>query len=37
MAKVLTFEIPESEYNDLKSFIKDCSAFGSYEARPKRN
>jgi len=26
MAKVLTFEIPESEYNDLKSFIKDYSA-----------
>ena len=26
MAKVLTFEIPESEYNDLQSFIKDCSA-----------
>ncbi|MGI8639335.1 MAG: hypothetical protein ACR2MG_05210 [Pyrinomonadaceae bacterium] len=26
MAKILTFEIPESEYNDLKSFIKDCSA-----------
>ncbi|HXG83042.1 MAG TPA: hypothetical protein VNI84_03350 [Pyrinomonadaceae bacterium] len=26
MAKVLTFEIPESEYDDLKSFIKDCSA-----------
>jgi len=26
MAKVLTFEIPENEYNDLKSFIKDCSA-----------
>ena len=26
MAKILTFEISESEYNDLKSFIKDCSA-----------
>jgi len=26
MAKVLTFEIPENEYNDLKSFMKDCSA-----------
>lgn len=26
MAKILTFEIPESEYNDLQSFIKDCSA-----------
>ncbi len=26
MAKVLTSEIPETEYNDLKSFIKDCSA-----------
>lgn len=26
MAKILTFEIPENEYNDLKSFIKDCSA-----------
>lgn len=26
MAKVLTFEIPENEYNDLRSFIKDCSA-----------
>ena len=26
MAKVLTFEIPENEYNDLKSFLQDCSA-----------
>lgn len=26
MAKILTFEIPEDEYNDFKSFIKDCSA-----------
>ena len=26
MAKILTFEIPENEYNDLQSFIKDCSA-----------
>lgn len=26
MTKILTFEIPESEYNDLQSFIKDCSA-----------
>lgn len=26
MAKVITFEMPENEYNDLKSFIKDCSA-----------
>lgn len=26
MAKILTFEIPESEYNTLKSFIEECSA-----------
>lgn len=26
MAKVLTFEIPENEYADFKSFLKDCSA-----------
>ncbi len=26
MAKVLTFEIPEDEYNDLKDFLKQCSA-----------
>ena len=26
MAKILTFEIPENEYNDLQSFLKDCSA-----------
>ncbi len=26
MAKILTFEIPESEYNDLKDFLKQCSA-----------
>lgn len=26
MAKILTFEIPESEYNDLKAFLQDCSA-----------
>ena len=26
MAKILTFEIPENEYDDLKSFIKNCSA-----------
>lgn len=26
MAKILTFEIPESEYNDLKAFLKDSSA-----------
>lgn len=25
MAKILTFEIPESEYNDLKDFLKQCS------------
>lgn len=25
MAKVLTFEIPESEYNDLQDFLKQCS------------
>ena len=26
MAKILTFEIPENEYKDLKAFLKDCSA-----------
>jgi len=26
MAKILTFEIPESEYNDLQDFLKQCSA-----------
>jgi hypothetical protein len=26
MAKILTFEIPENEYNDFQSFLKDCSA-----------
>lgn len=26
MAKILTFEIPEKEYNDLTTFLKDCSA-----------
>ena len=26
MAKVLTFEIPENEYADFQSFLKDCSA-----------
>ncbi len=26
MAKILTFEIPENEYNDLKAFLKECSA-----------
>jgi len=26
MAKVLTFKIPESEYNDLQDFLKQCSA-----------
>ncbi len=26
MAKILTFEIPENEYNDLKDFLKECSA-----------
>ncbi len=25
MAKILTFEIHESEYNDLKDFLKQCS------------
>jgi hypothetical protein len=26
MSKILTFEIPENEYKDLKAFLKDCSA-----------
>jgi peptidoglycan hydrolase CwlO-like protein len=26
MAKILTFEIPENEYADFQSFLKDCSA-----------
>ena len=26
MAKILTFEIPENEYNDLNIFLKECSA-----------
>ena len=26
MAKVLTFEIPENEYSDFQSFLKNCSA-----------
>lgn len=26
MAKILTFEIPESDYQDLQSFLKECSA-----------
>jgi hypothetical protein len=26
MAKILTFEMPENEYNDLRAFIKGCSA-----------
>ncbi len=26
MAKVLTFEIPENEYDDFQSFLKECSA-----------
>lgn len=26
MAKVLTFEIPENEYADFQSFLKECSA-----------
>ena len=26
MAKILTFEIPENEYDDFQSFLKDCSA-----------
>jgi cell division protein FtsB len=26
MAKILTFEIPENEYNDLKAFLQECSA-----------
>ncbi len=26
MAKILTFEIPESEYKSMKSFLEECSA-----------
>lgn len=26
MAKILTFEIPEDEYNDLKAFLENCSS-----------
>ena len=25
MPKILTFEIPENEYNDLKAFLQECS------------